>query len=95
MNRNCSHKLRCLNAWFTGSGIIKKYTLVVLGVALVKKVTLGVGFEESYAQVTLSVKHSLILLLANQDVELSALSPGQCLTACQRISIHDDNILNL
>jgi hypothetical protein len=38
-----------------------------------------VGFEVSYTQATLSVVHSLLLLSANQDVELSAPSPAPCL----------------
>ena len=39
-------------------------------------VTVGVGFEVSYAQAMPSVTHSLLLLSADQDVELSAPSPA-------------------
>ena len=43
----------------------------------------------------LSVDSSLLLLPADQDVELSAPSPAPCLPACRHVSLHDDNGLNL
>jgi hypothetical protein len=54
-------------------------------------VSLSVGFEVSDAQATPSV--SLFLMSADQNVELSATSPMQCLPASHHVSCHDDNRL--
>jgi hypothetical protein len=64
--------------------------------ALLEKVYhLGAGFESFSAQAMPSVAHSLILLPADEDVELSVPSPAPCLPACCHASYHDDNELNL
>jgi hypothetical protein len=47
------------------------------------------GFEVPYAQATSSVAHSLLLLPADQDIELLA-SPAHC-----QAFHHDENRLNL
>ena len=47
---------------------------------------MGVGFKVSYAQPIPSVAHSLLLLPADQDVELSA-SPVPYLPACCHASL--------
>ena len=44
-----------------------------------KCITVEAGFEVSYAQATPSVAQSLLLLLMNQDVELSNPSPAPSL----------------
>jgi hypothetical protein len=70
------HRLTCLSAWLIGSGTIRRYGLVGVGVALLKEVCHcweGWGLI-SYAQSRPSVVHSLLLLPSNQDVERSALS---------------------
>jgi hypothetical protein len=46
-----------------------------------KCVTVGVGFEVSYAQAVPRVAHSLSLLSLDQEAELLASSPAPCLTA--------------
>ena len=48
---------------------------------LEKCVTVGVGFEVSYAEAVPSVAHSLLLLPGDQDVELLALL-ASCQPAC-------------
>ena len=48
-----------------------------------------------YAQAISSVKHSLLLLPVDQDVELLASSLAPCLPACRHVSCHEDNELNL
>jgi hypothetical protein len=55
-----------------------------------KCVTVGVGFEVSYAQAMTTVTHSLLLLPADQDVELSAPSLAPCLPVCCHTSHIDD-----
>jgi hypothetical protein len=48
MNRFGLHRLMCLNAWPTGSGSVRKYGLVRVGVTLLEEVHhCGVGFEVS------------------------------------------------
>jgi hypothetical protein len=54
-----------------------------------------VGFEVIHAQAMHGVVHSLPLLPADQDVELSVPSLAPCLPACCHASHHDDNGLNL
>lgn len=54
---------------------------------------MGTVFEISYTQAIPSVEHSL-LLLSDEDVELSATSPESCLLACGHVSCQDDNGLN-
>jgi hypothetical protein len=75
-------------AWPIGSGTIRRFGVVE------GRVTVGAGFEVSYAQAMPNVAHSLLLLPADQDVELWAPSaprlPGHC-----HSSHHDDNGLNL
>jgi hypothetical protein len=44
-----------------------------------KAVTVGAGFEVSYAQAIPIVTHSLLLLPADQGVELTSLSQAPCL----------------
>jgi hypothetical protein len=53
----------------------------------------GVGFEVSY--VPLSTEYSLLLILLNQDAELSAPFPVPCLPGYCHVFHHDDNRLNL
>jgi hypothetical protein len=48
----------------------------------------GMGFEGSEAQAGL-MTHSLLLLPANPDVELSATSPAPCLSTCWHASCYD------
>lgn len=64
-----------LNAWPIGSDITRKYGLDGVSVALLKKVYClrGEGFKDFYAQAIPSVVFSCLLLLVDQDVELSAL----------------------
>ena len=54
------------------------------GMALLEEVcdSMEAGFEVLYAQAIPSLAHSLLLLPADQDVELSAPSPAPCLPAC-------------
>ena len=56
--------------------------------------SLGVGFKVSDAQAR-PVAHSLILLPADPDVDLSATSPASHLSAHCLASCHGDNGLNL
>jgi hypothetical protein len=56
----------CLKAWPIGSGTIRRPCLR-------KCVTVGAGFEVSYAQATSSMAHSLLRLHADQEVEFSVL----------------------
>ena len=60
-----------------------------------KYVTMGAGFVGSYAQTPPSVPHSLLLLPADTDVELSAPSPAPYLPAFYHVSHHENNGLNL
>ena len=55
---------------------------------------MGVSFEVSYAQAMPSMAYSLLLLPADQDVELLA-PPAPCLPAYCHASHHHDNELNL
>lgn len=59
-----------------------------------KYVTVETGFEVLYTQAMLSVRHNLLLLNLDQDVELEDPSPGPCLPTCCCAS-HDNNELNL
>jgi hypothetical protein len=54
-----------------------------------------VVFDVLYAQAIPSVGHSLLMLLVDQDVDLSAPSLVPCLPACYHVSHHDCNGLNL
>jgi hypothetical protein len=56
---------------------------------------MGAGFVGSYAQTPPSVPHSLLLLPADTDVELSAPSPAPYLPAFYHVSHHENNGLNL
>lgn len=74
LNRNGPRKLMCLNAWPIGSGTInRRYDLIGARVSLwgltLRPLTLKLGL----------VKHSLLLLLADQDGDLSAFSLVPCL----------------
>ena len=51
------------------------------GVALLEEVCHCGGLEVLYAQAKARAAHSLLLLPADQDVELSAPSPAPCLPA--------------
>ena len=57
--------------------------------------TVEAGFEVSYAQATPSVEHSLLLLLVDQDVDLSDSSPAPCLPSCCHACCQADNGLIL
>jgi hypothetical protein len=80
----------CMNAWPIGTGTIKSCDLVGGSVALWGQ-TLRSYICSSYTHVT----HSLLLLLADQDVALSAPSPAPPPTTQCYVSLHDDNGLNL
>jgi hypothetical protein len=54
----------------------------------------GTAFEVSYAQAMPSVAPSLLLMPADQVVELSASSLAPCLVSCVQVAHHDDNGLN-
>ena len=70
-----------VNACTICSGTIKRCGLVGVGVALLEEVChCEGGFEVSY-MLKLCPVHGLLLLLADQDVELSAPSSAQCLRA--------------
>jgi hypothetical protein len=86
LNKNVPHRLMCLNAWPIGSGTIRRCGLVGGSVSLY-----GVGLKASYVQALPSVVHSLLLLLVDRDVELSASSPAPCLPACCHASHHCDS----
>ena len=58
-----------------------------------ESVSLGVGFKVS--RVHAKPRVSLLLLLANQDVELSATSPAPCLPAFSQVSHLDEDRLNI
>ena len=86
----------CLNAYPIGSGTIWKHDLVGVSVALLEEVCHhGVVFEISFDQAMSSVTHNLLLLPADQDVELSSPSSASCLPACHHASHCDANELNL
>lgn len=57
-------------------------------------VTVGAGFEVSFAQALPIVEHSLLLLSMNQDAELLVPFLTPCLPASCHASCHDDNGLN-
>ena len=73
---------------------------LLVGVALLEQVwscwrkcvTVGVGFEVSYAEAMPSVAQSPIA--EDQDAELSAPSPVPCLPVWNHDSHYDDNRLN-
>ena len=65
LNRYGPHRLMGLNVWPIGSGIIRRYDLVE------GSMSLEVGFDIIDAQNTPSMAHSLLMLLADQDVECS------------------------
>ena len=71
--------------------------MTVLGnVALLEEMChVWMGFEVSFAQTIPSMAHSLSLVPADQDVELSAPSSAPCLSASLHVSCHYDNRLNL
>jgi hypothetical protein len=84
-----SHGFMYLNAWTQGMALLKCVTL------LEEVCHREVGFEVYiYAQALPSVDHSLLLLLVDQDVKVSAL-PVSCLPACCHASCLDGNGLNL
>jgi hypothetical protein len=56
-----------------------------------KCVTVGVGFEVSYTQDPSNMVWRLFLLPVDQDVQLSAAYPKQCLPRCCHGFYHDDN----
>jgi hypothetical protein len=89
LNKNGPHRLRYLNAWIIRSGTIRRCGIVGVGVALLEEVqvTVGMGFEVSYAQIW-PMWHSLLLQPMNQDTELSAPSTYHA-------PYHDNNELNL
>lgn len=70
-----------VNAWPIGNGITRRYSLVGIGMALLKCVNVEAGFEVSSAQATPSVVQNILLLPADQDVELPVPSPAPCLGA--------------
>jgi hypothetical protein len=84
LNRYGPHKVMCLTVWPIGCGTIRRC-------GLVGGVSVGAGFDVSYAQATPSVAHSLLIPeeLSAQSVCLS------CLPGCCHASYHDDNGLNL
>lgn len=59
--------------------------------ALLEEVYHGLGFEVSYVQAMLCDTQLLLLPAIDQDIELLAPSPAQCLPAGH----HEDNGLNL
>ena len=60
---------------------------------MLEELSLGVGFEVSDVHARPNV--SLILLLVEPEVELSATSPAPCLPACHHASLPGNNGLNL
>ena len=88
----------CLKAWSIGSGTIRRYGHVRVGLAFLgESMSLrGAGFEVSkYAYDASSVAHRLLLLLTDQDIKLSVPSPALCLPASCHGFHYDDNGLNL
>ena len=57
--------------------------------ALMKCVTVEVGFEVLHAQA--SPRGQSLLLPVDPNIELSAPSPAPCLPVCHHVSRHDDN----
>jgi hypothetical protein len=84
------------NAWPTGSGTTGRCDLVGVGVVLLEEcVTVGAGFEFSYAEAMVSVTHSFLQLPVHQDIGCLASSPEPCLSGCCHASHHDVSGLNL
>ena len=92
LNRFGPHRLMCLNMLDPGSGTIRKYGLVGIGVALLEKVFHVVGGLGNL--LLTDWKTAVFCLPPEQDVQFSApLAP--CLPECCHDSRHDDNGLNL
>jgi hypothetical protein len=58
-------------------------------------VSVRAGFKVLYGQAMPSIGHSLLLLPAEQDKELSAIPPAPCLPAGHHVSCHNNCGLNL
>ena len=81
LNKYDLHRVMCVDVWPIGNGSIMRCGLVG------ESMTLDRDFELKNWPVGLS----LLLLPANQDVELSAPSPVLCHPACFHESCCDDN----
>lgn len=83
LNKNVCHRLICLKFSHIESSTIRKCGHVEAGVDLLEEVHRCVGGHSYliYSQAMPNMVHNLLMLLKDQDVEISALCPALCLPA--------------